>query len=51
METEIIEKAKRLRRGASGVAPANGLEAKLEKSAKMGIPLRIKLELDPSAPD
>jgi len=31
--------------------PAGGLEAKLAKSAKTGIPLRVKLGIDPTAPD
>jgi len=31
--------------------PSGGLEAKLSKSAKTGIPLRVKLGIDPTAPD
>jgi tyrosyl-tRNA synthetase len=41
----------RLKRGTLGVVPENGLRAKLEKSARTGKPLRVKLGLDPTAPD
>ena len=41
----------RLRRGTLGVVPEDGLRAKLEKSAKTGKPLQVKLGLDPTAPD
>ena len=47
----IIEQAEALRRGTSGIIPANGLEAKLLKSEQTGKPLNIKLGLDPTAPD
>lgn len=40
-----------LARGASLIVPENGLKAKLEKSAKTGKPLIVKLGLDPTAPD
>ena len=40
-----------LRRGASLIVPENGLRAKLEKSAKTGKPLVVKLGLDPTSPD
>lgn len=40
-----------LKRGASLIVPENGLRAKLEKSAKTGKPLVVKLGLDPTSPD
>ncbi len=43
--------AERLRRGALQIVPENGLEQKLMKSEQTGKPLRIKLGLDPTAPD
>ncbi len=48
---DIHEKLKLLKRGTQGVVPENGLETKLAKSEKTGKPLRIKLGLDPTAPD
>jgi tyrosyl-tRNA synthetase len=47
----VAEQAARLRRGAIGVVPENGLEEKLAKAAKTGKPLKVKLGLDPTAPD
>src|SRR4051794_26122453 len=47
----LDEQVARLRRGALSVVPEDGLRAKLEKSAKTGKPLRVKLGLDPTAPD
>lgn len=40
-----------LSRGASLIVPEDGLRAKLEKSAKTGKPLVVKLGLDPTSPD
>lgn len=40
-----------LSRGTTDIVPKNELKAKLEKSAKDGRPLQIKLGLDPTAPD
>jgi len=40
-----------LSRGASLIVPEDGLRSKLEKSAKTGKPLVVKLGLDPTAPD
>jgi tyrosyl-tRNA synthetase len=40
-----------LKRGAQAIVPENGLEQKLAKSAATGKPLKIKLGLDPTAPD
>ena len=48
---EVIENAKRLRRGTLAIVPENGLEDKLARSARTGKPLRVKLGLDPTAPD
>ena len=47
----IEEQVQLLARGASLIVPENGLKAKLEKSAKTGKPLVVKLGLDPTAPD
>ncbi len=48
---EIKEQVMRLKRGTLNVVPENGLEQKLIKSAQNGRPLKIKLGLDPTAPD
>jgi tyrosyl-tRNA synthetase len=40
-----------LRKGTVEVVPEEGLRAKLEKSARTGVPLRVKLGADPTAPD
>lgn len=48
---DIREQAAILKRGTTGIIPEGGLELKLEMSAKSGKPLRIKLGLDPTAPD
>jgi len=40
-----------LSRGTLQIVPENGLRAKLEKAAKRGKPLVVKLGLDPTAPD
>lgn len=47
----IDEQVALLARGTSLIVPENGLKAKLEKSAKTGKPLIVKLGLDPTAPD
>jgi tyrosyl-tRNA synthetase len=47
----ITEQAALLARGTAQIVPENGLRAKLEKSARTGKPLRVKLGLDPTAPD
>ncbi len=51
VSTELQALVSRLKRGTSGIVPANGLEEKLAKAEKMGKPLNIKLGLDPTAPD
>ncbi len=48
---DIKDQADILKRGTTGIIPEGGLERKLEMSAKTGKPLRIKLGLDPTAPD
>ncbi|MGB8324941.1 MAG: tyrosine--tRNA ligase [Candidatus Acidiferrum sp.] len=40
-----------LKKGVSEIVPEAGLRAKLEKSYKTGKPLRVKLGVDPTAPD
>ena len=40
-----------IRRGTVQILPEDELRAKLEKSRKSGVPLKIKLGLDPTAPD
>ncbi len=40
-----------LRKGAAEIIPESDLRAKLEKSVKTGKPLRVKLGVDPTAPD
>ncbi len=51
LPAHLLEQAARLRRGTQEIVPANGLEAKLLKSERTGKPLKIKLGLDPTAPD
>ena len=48
---EIEEQIKYLTRGISDIISEEGLKEKLEKSEKTGEPLKVKLGLDPSAPD
>jgi tyrosyl-tRNA synthetase len=47
----VEEQLEFLRKGTVDIIPENELRAKLEKSAKTGNPLRVKLGLDPTAPD
>ena len=47
----VEEQFSYLRKGAAEIIPENELRVKLEKSAKSGKPLRIKLGVDPTAPD
>jgi tyrosyl-tRNA synthetase len=47
----IDEQVAYLRKGTVEIIPEQELRAKLEKSAKTGKPLRIKLGADPTAPD
>jgi len=41
----------RLRRGAAEIIVETELRAKLERAVKTGVPLKVKLGLDPTAPD
>src|SRR5690606_410017 len=45
------EQLKALSRGVEQIVPMDEFRAKLDKSVKTGEPLRIKLGLDPTAPD
>lgn len=47
----IDEQMEYLRKGTSEIIREDELRAKLEKSAKTGKPLRVKLGADPTAPD
>ncbi len=47
----IDEQLKYLRKGTVDIIPESELRAKLERSAKTGKPLRVKLGVDPTAPD
>jgi tyrosyl-tRNA synthetase len=47
----IDEQLAFLRRGAVEIIREEDLRAKLERSAKTGVPLRVKLGADPTAPD
>jgi tyrosyl-tRNA synthetase len=47
----IDEQIAYLRKGAVDVIRGEDLRAKLEKSARTGVPLRVKLGADPTAPD
>ena len=40
-----------LKRGTLNIVPEDGLRAKLQKSRRTGVPLNVKLGLDPTAPD
>lgn len=47
----IDEQVRILKRGAVDIIPEEGLRDKLKRSAETGKPLRVKLGLDPTAPD
>ena len=47
----IDEQIKIISKGADEIIDIEDLKAKLEKSQKEGKPLRVKLGLDPTAPD
>jgi len=47
----VSEQLDILRRGAVEIIPEGDLARRLERSAKTGTPLRVKLGADPSAPD
>jgi len=47
----IDEQIERIKRGTVEIIPEEELRGKLERAAKEGRPLRVKLGLDPTAPD
>ncbi|MBI4469470.1 MAG: tyrosine--tRNA ligase, partial [Acidobacteria bacterium] len=47
----IAQEIAELRRGTVDIIPEHELAAKLERSRKTGKPLRVKLGMDPTAPD
>lgn len=51
LEKEIIRQMEIVRRGTAEIVPEDQLVAKLRKSLTSGKPLKIKLGLDPTAPD
>jgi len=48
---QIEEQMSRIRRGAADIVPEEALIEKIGKSLREGRPLRVKLGLDPTAPD
>lgn len=51
MSLTIDEQFEIIKRGAVEIVPEEGLKQKLAKSQREGTPLRIKLGIDPTAPD
>lgn len=51
MSASLQEQMEALLRGVTEIVPAAELESKLKKSIETGKPLRIKLGVDPTAPD
>lgn len=51
LSAHLQEQAEKLKRATSGIVPEHGLEEKLLTAEKEKRPLRIKLGLDPTAPD
>lgn len=47
----VEEQFQAIRRGTIEIVPEEGLKAKLKKSQESGKPLKIKLGIDPTAPD
>src|SRR5580765_9020007 len=47
----VDEQLAALRKGAAEIIPEEALRAKLERSRSAGKPLRVKLGVDPTAPD
>ncbi len=47
----ISEQLSTIRRGTAEIVVESELRAKLERSQKTGVPLKVKLGLDPTAPD
>lgn len=50
-QSEVTRQLAIIRRGAADIVPDEELVAKVAQSVKTGIPLKVKLGLDPSAPD
>lgn len=50
-KAEVQRQLALLTRGTAEIVPADGLREKLEQSIASGRPLKVKLGLDPSAPD
>ncbi len=51
LEREIVRQMEIIRRGTAEIVPEDELVAKLRKSLREDKPLRVKLGLDPTAPD
>ncbi|MEW8959750.1 tyrosine--tRNA ligase [Neomoorella humiferrea] len=51
MQREVERQLKIIRRGVAEIIPEEDLKDKLERSLAEGKPLRVKLGLDPTAPD
>lgn len=51
MKREVERQLSLLRRGIAEIIPEEDLRSKIERSIKYGKPLRVKLGLDPTAPD
>jgi tyrosyl-tRNA synthetase len=49
--SEVESQLSILARGTAEIIPGSGLREKLEESVATGVPLKVKLGLDPSAPD
>src|SRR4030042_2007168 len=47
----VDEQFQAIKRGTLEIVPEEGLKAKLKRAGEAGRPLRIKLGLDPTAPD
>lgn len=50
-EREVAQQLEIVQRGAAEIVPEGELVAKLRRSVSQGVPLRIKLGMDPTAPD
>ncbi|HHX94530.1 MAG TPA: tyrosine--tRNA ligase, partial [Clostridia bacterium] len=50
-KSEALKQFNRIAAGTAEIVPEEDLKAKLEKSIGTGKPLRVKLGLDPTAPD
>ncbi|MCG0277489.1 MAG: tyrosine--tRNA ligase [Thermanaeromonas sp.] len=51
MEKEVARQLSIIRRGAAEIIPEEDLEKKIRHSLRTGRPLKVKLGLDPTAPD